>query len=66
MRDGATKGKEKENRERARELAAMARQFEKQGDYQTAREHYRKSLALYEDQEVKAAYFTLLATMGPM
>ena len=54
------------DRAKAKELYAMARKMEEQRDYEAAREYYRQSLALYEDEIVKAAYFNLLATIGPM
>jgi tetratricopeptide (TPR) repeat protein len=54
------------DRAKAKEFYDMARKMEKQRDYEAAREYYRQSLALYEDETVKAAYFNLLATIGPM
>jgi tetratricopeptide (TPR) repeat protein len=54
------------DRVKAMELHAMARKLEKQRDYEAALKYYRQSLALYEDETVKVAYFNLLATIGPM
>lgn len=53
-------------RAKAKELYALARKMEKQGDYDAAREYYLESLDLYEDETVKEAYFKLLATIGPL
>lgn len=54
------------DRAKAKQFYDMARKMEKQRDYEAAREYYRQSLAFYEDETVKAAYFNLLATIGPM
>ena len=54
------------DRVRAMELYSMALELEKQRNYEDAMEYYRQSLALYEDETVRAAYFNLLATIGPM
>ena len=56
----------KGTRAKAKELYAKARKMEKQGDDDAAREYYLQSLALYEDETVKEAYFKLLATIGPL
>lgn len=56
----------KAKRVKAKELYALARKMEEQGDYDAAREYYLQSLALYEDETVKKAYFKLLATIGPL
>ena len=53
-------------RAKAKELYAKARKLEKRGNYDAAREYYLRSLALYEDETVKKAYFKLLATTGPL
>ncbi len=54
------------DRVKAMELYSMALRLEEQRDYETAMEYYRQSLALHEDETVRAAYFNLLATIGPM
>lgn len=54
------------DRVKAMELYSVARTLEEQRDYETAIEYYRQSLALHEDETVRAAYFNLLATIGPM
>ncbi|MCD4848207.1 MAG: hypothetical protein K8R76_08455, partial [Candidatus Aegiribacteria sp.] len=51
---------------KAMEFYSMARKLEEQRDYETALEYYRQSLVLYEDETVRAAYFNLLATIGPL
>ena len=54
-----------ENRVQAAEIYAMARKLESQQDYNGAMKCYKHSLRLHEDEEVKAAYFNFLATIGP-
>lgn len=54
------------DRNKAMELYVTARKLEKERDYEAAIKCYRQSLALYEDENVKVAYFNLLATIGPM
>jgi tetratricopeptide (TPR) repeat protein len=54
-----------EKRKKAAELYAEALEREAQGDYEGAIESYRQSLQLYEDETVKAAFFKLVATVGP-
>ncbi len=54
------------DRVKAMKLYSMALRLEEQRDYETAMEYYRQSLALHEDETVRAAYFNLLATIGPM
>jgi tetratricopeptide (TPR) repeat protein len=55
-----------ENRTKAATLYVQARELEAQRDYDGAIKSYVKSLRLYDDLLVKAAYFKLLATIGPM
>jgi hypothetical protein len=55
-----------ENRNKAAELYAQARELESRRDYVGARKCYEQSLALHEDEKVRAAYLRLLATIGPM
>ena len=52
--------------ERAAELYRRARELHEARDYWPARELYEQSLELHEDDEVRAAYLTLLATIGPL
>lgn len=52
-------------RARARELYAMAMEMEKDSNYEAAMDYYRRSLALCEDETVKAAYFNLMTAIGP-
>jgi rubrerythrin len=55
-----------DDRNKAAELYAQARELELGRDYAGARRCYEQSLKLYEDEEVRAAYLRLLATIGPM
>jgi len=55
-----------ENRIKAAELYAQACELEAQRDYDGAINSYMQSLRLYDDPLVKAAYFKLLATIGPL
>jgi hypothetical protein len=55
-----------ENRLKAAELYETARKLEAERDYKGARKSYEQSLRLCDDPQVKAAYFKLLATIGPM
>ena len=55
-----------ENRIKAAELHAAALEAEARQDYKTAVESYEQSLRLHDDPSVKAEYFKLLATIGPM
>jgi tetratricopeptide (TPR) repeat protein len=55
-----------ENRAKAATFYLQARELEAQRDYDGAIKSYVKSLRLYDDPLVKAAYFKLLATIGPM
>jgi hypothetical protein len=54
------------DRERAAELYAQARELHDSKEYYAARPLYEESLRLHEDAEVRAAYRTLMATIGPM
>jgi tetratricopeptide (TPR) repeat protein len=54
------------DRERAAELYAQARQLFEEERYWEARPLYEESLRLHEDAEVRAAYRTLMATIGPV
>jgi hypothetical protein len=55
-----------DDRERAAELYAEARRLHDAKDYYAARKAYQESLALHEDDEVRAAYKRLMATIGPL
>jgi hypothetical protein len=55
-----------EKRNKAAELYTEARELELRRDYAGARKCYEQSLALHEDEKVRAAYLKLLATIGPM
>jgi hypothetical protein len=55
-----------DDRERAAALAVRARERHEQKAYYQARDLYRQSLDLVEDDEVRAAYRRLMATIGPM
>ncbi len=55
-----------EDRIKAAELYAVARKLEVERDYDGAIRNYEQSLQLYEEEEVKTAYFELLATIGPL
>jgi hypothetical protein len=55
-----------EDRERAAALATRARALHEQKDYYQARDLYQQSLDLVEDDEVRASYRRLMATIGPM
>jgi hypothetical protein len=54
------------DRERAAELGRQARELHDAQKYYEARDYYRQSLALVEDEEVRASYRRLMATIGPM
>jgi predicted ATPase len=62
--DGSA-GAEETRREAAR-LYAAARELQERRDYSAAIEHYERSLHVYYDERVKADYFELLATIGPL
>ncbi len=55
-----------ENRIKAADLYTRARELEMQRDYDGAIDCYVQSLRLYDDPQAKAAYFKLLAMIGPM
>lgn len=55
-----------EEQARARELARRARELHDAQQYYEAREYYEQSLALVEDEDVRASYHRLMATIGPM
>jgi len=55
-----------EDRRRAAELAAQARELHERQQYLQARPLYQESLKLHEDEDVRRAYSKLLATIGPM
>ncbi len=57
---------EDQARMEAAKLYENALQLEARKDYVGARTCYEKSLDLYEDETVQAAYLRLLATIGPM
>jgi hypothetical protein len=52
-------------RKEARALSVKAHEREAQRDYDAALNFYRQSLALYNDEAVETAYYTLLAITGP-
>jgi hypothetical protein len=55
-----------EARREAAHLYAAARELQERRDYSAAIEHYERSLHVYYDERVKADYFELLATIGPL
>ena len=55
-----------EDRAKAAELAAEARELHANKDYYAARELYEQSLRLHEDEDVRVSYSRLMATIGPM
>jgi hypothetical protein len=55
-----------DDRDRAAELAAEARALHAEKDYYGARERYEQSLRLHEDEDVRADYRRLMATIGPL
>jgi hypothetical protein len=55
-----------EERERAAELAARARELFDRMEYREARPLYEESLRLHEDPEVREAYHRLMSAVGPM
>ena len=55
-----------EDRAKAAELAAEARELHANKDYYAARERYEQSLRLHEDEDVRVSYSRLMATIGPM
>ena len=54
-----------QDRVKAAEHYAEARKLEAQRNYDGAIKSYEQSLQFYDDEIVKAAYFKLLATIGP-
>lgn len=54
-----------EDRAKAAELYARALELQAQKDYRGARACFQESLALYEDEEVFAAYRHLMSAIGP-
>jgi hypothetical protein len=50
----------------AAELYAEGRELEAQYDYYGALKKYKQSLQLYNDEVVEAAYYKMLATIGPL
>jgi hypothetical protein len=54
------------DRARAAELAAKAREHEERLEWVEAHDLYKQSLALHHDDEVKAAYQRVRATIYPM
>jgi hypothetical protein len=55
-----------DDRRRAAELAARARELHERQEYLEARPLYQESLRLHEDEDVRRAYSKLMATIGPM
>lgn len=55
-----------DDRQKAAELAARARELHERKEYVEARPLYQESLRLHEDDEVRRAYSKLMATIGPM
>jgi hypothetical protein len=55
-----------DDRRRAAELAAEARALHADKDYYAARGRYEESLRLHEDEDVRADYQRLMATIGPL
>jgi hypothetical protein len=55
-----------DDRRRAAELAARARELHERREYLQARPLYQESLRLHEDEDVRRAYSKLMATIGPM
>jgi hypothetical protein len=55
-----------EDRDKAAELAARARELHERKEYYEARPLYQESLRLHEDEDVRRAYSRLMATIGPM
>ena len=54
------------DRDRAAQLYAEGREFERRKEYHEACERYEQSLDLHHDDEVKAAHMRMLATIGPL
>ena len=55
-----------QDREKASELAARARELHERQEYVEARPLYQESLRLHEDEDVRRDYSKLMATIGPM
>ena len=53
-------------RKRAAELFAEGRELFERKQYYEARERYAESLRLHDDEEVRAAYHTVMSAIGPM
>ena len=50
----------------AKKLFEAARDHEARGDFEEAKQLYERSLRLREDPVVREAYFSFMATIGPM
>lgn len=55
-----------DDRPRAAELAAEARALHADKNYYAARDRYEESLRLHDDEDVRADYQRLMATIGPL
>lgn len=57
---------DEEDRRKAAELYASAKELEARGNYAEAVKAYEQSLDLHNDESVMAAYLKALSAIGPM